>query len=727
MSRFALRLAGIFLLALVLRGMHVSSFSRAPFAHLLMGDARGYDRWASEIAAGDWIGKQTFYQAPLYPYALGALYTLAGRDALTARWAQAFLGAAACVLLAWAGRRFLSEREGQIAGVLLAVYPPAIFFDGIIQKASLDNFLMCALLAIAGAFAASGRVALVPAIGATLGLFALTRENALVFIVVLAAWLPWHLAARPVRERLRAVLLLAAGTALVLLPVGVRNRAVGGDFLITTSQAGSNFYIGNHEGANGRYLPIRPGREVPEFEQKDAAEVAEQAAGRKLTPGEVSSYWWSRSFAWIREHPGNWLALFARKLMLTWNRAEIADTESLEVHAEVSPVLRALSSVLGFGVLVALGIPGLVVAWGRRPRPVLLYAMLFPFSLAVAAFFVFARYRFPMVPLLMLFAAASLAAGYDWIRDPRRRFDPAVSAAALAGVVLGWLPPAVPGVSSKRLAYMNIGIGFSEARELVNASEYYRRAIALAPRVATPHYELGRTLVALGRFEEGLRELQAAVALDPESADAHDELGALLVRRGDPAGAEAEFREAHRIDPSRATTLMNLGGVALRQGRAAEAVTWYEKAVERSPGVATYHYGLAVALAESGRHDEAIGELEAAIRADAGFAAAYDDLGVALIRRGDLDGASRNFQAAYAIDARRTSTLLNLGGVAASRGHYAEAVDWYRRALAVEPRLTAARMNLARALERLGRIDEARHEAQEAARLDPAGAERFSR
>ena len=719
MTAFARRAAILFLVAFALRGAHVAALSQAPFARILMGDSRGYDRWAAEIAAGDWIGEETFYQAPLYPYALGALYAVAGHDLTAARWAQAILGAFACVLLAWAGRQWLSERHGIVAGALLAVYPAAIFFDGLIQKAALDNLLMCAVLAVAGTFALSERMALVPLLGVLLGLFALTRENALVFVIVVAAWIPWQLAVRPLRARLRGVLLLVAGVAVVLIPVGLRNLAVGGDFLLTTSQAGPNFYIGNHEGANGRYVPIRPGREIPEFERTDAKEVAERAVGHALSPAAVSSYWWGQALGWMRAHPAGWASLFLRKLWMTWNRAEIADTESLEVHASVSPVLAALSAVLGFGTLVALALPGMVVAWRARPRPLLLYAMLFPFSVAVAAFYVFARYRFPMVPLLILFASAALVAGFDWIRDRKRRIDPAVAGAAAAGIVLGVLPPAVPPSSSMRLAEMNLGIAFADAHEYQNAVASFRRAIALAPRVAPAHYELGRALSTLGETDEARRELQTAVELDPASADAHDELGALLARRGDPAAGEAQFREAHRIDPQRPTTLANLGSVALKQGRAAEAAEWYADAVKRAPEIAGYHYGRAVALIDSGRADDAVHELEETIRLDPTSAAAYDDLGVTLARRGDLAGAQRSFEAAFRIDPKRTSSLVNLGGIAASRGEYDRAADDYRKALAVEPRLTAARLNLALVLEKLGRIDEARHEAQEAARLDP--------
>jgi hypothetical protein len=48
-------------------------------------------------------------------------------------------------------------------------------------------------------------------------------------------------------------LIFAAGCSLVLLPVGLRNLAVGREFHLTTSQFGPNFYIGNHAGARGTY------------------------------------------------------------------------------------------------------------------------------------------------------------------------------------------------------------------------------------------------------------------------------------------------------------------------------------------------------------------------------------------------------------------------------------------------------------------------------------------
>ena len=115
---------------------------RSPFFSVLMGDARAYDEWAQRIAAGDWFGNEVFYQAPLYPYFLGAIYAVAGRDLTIVRVCQAALGSAACVLVGLIAWRLFSKRAAMIAGFGMAIYAPAIFFDGLIQKSVLDVFFI---------------------------------------------------------------------------------------------------------------------------------------------------------------------------------------------------------------------------------------------------------------------------------------------------------------------------------------------------------------------------------------------------------------------------------------------------------------------------------------------------------------------------------------------------------------------------------------------------------
>ena len=63
--------AALFVVAMAVRLLHLWAIRDTAFFDVLMGDARSYDLWAQRLAAGDWIGADVFYQAPLYPYFLG--------------------------------------------------------------------------------------------------------------------------------------------------------------------------------------------------------------------------------------------------------------------------------------------------------------------------------------------------------------------------------------------------------------------------------------------------------------------------------------------------------------------------------------------------------------------------------------------------------------------------------------------------------------------------------
>ena len=92
--------------------------------------------------------------------------------------------------------------------------------------------------------------------------------------------------------------------------------------------------------------------------------------------------------------------------------------ESIEAHAAVSPVLSVLRW-WDFGVLMGLGAIG---AWASRSnwrRLSLLYATFGALAGSIVLFFVLGRYRFPLVPLVALFAAAGLQTLWELRRSSR--------------------------------------------------------------------------------------------------------------------------------------------------------------------------------------------------------------------------------------------------------------------------------------------------------------------
>jgi len=184
----------VFAVALLVRLIHLWQLQAAPFFDLLVGDSAGYDRWAQEIAAGEWLGRETFYQAPLYPYFLGVLYATLGRDLLVVRAVQALIGAASCALVVAIGARLFSRDSavasakagrsvGIVAGLMLAFYAPAIFTDALIQKSVLDVFFLCAVLWLLVGLVDDPRpLTRWGWVGVSLGALSLTRENALVLV-----------------------------------------------------------------------------------------------------------------------------------------------------------------------------------------------------------------------------------------------------------------------------------------------------------------------------------------------------------------------------------------------------------------------------------------------------------------------------------------------------------------------------------------------------------------
>ena len=613
-------LVGVFAVAVAVRLLHLWQIRSAPFFTLLMGDAKSYDAWAQRVAAGEWIGHQVFYQAPLYPYVLGVTYFLFGRSLLLVRILQVLFGAGTCVVLAAAVRQWFGERAGRAAGLILALYAPAIFFDALLQKTVFDAFFFsCLLLALAlfgnRATAGAGLLA-----GVALGCLVLTRENALVLLPLVLVWMGVR-----AHRVFPPVLAFLFGVTVVLAPVAVRNGVVGGEFHLTTSQLGPNLFIGNSEGATGTYFPLRAGHGDAAHERQDATELAEAALGRSLGPAEVSGYWRDRALEWVSSHPRAWLELTARKLLLLCNAHEAVDTEDPDSHAEWSAPLRAASVLFHFGVLAPLGLLGMWLVRARWRELWLLYAMAAVYAASVVFFYVLARYRYPLALLLIPFAAVALVDLPAWWRRSGARERGQGAALLIAALVVCNWP-----------------------------------LLSTAPMRSTTHYNIGRALQEEGRTDAALAEYRRALELWPGQAGAHANLGVLLAARGDHDGALEHYREAVRINPGLAAARVGLGIELASRGQAREAIQSFEVALRLDPRDATVLYNLGLALASAGDREQAIARLGDALKIRPDYADAHNNLGILLATGGRLDEAIKHFQAALRLQPGSRETAANL-------------------------------------------------------------------
>jgi 4-amino-4-deoxy-L-arabinose transferase-like glycosyltransferase len=180
------------------------------------------------------------FDAPGYPYFIAAIYVLCG-SLSAVKMGQAALGALLVVAVGRVGVRAFTPRVGVAAAAIVAFYPDLVWFAAHFWSETL--FLALLWWAIERVLAADreGRVGFAVAGGVLWGLAVLTRETALYFLVVVAAWLAWR---RGIPGRRRATA-FALAAVLTIAPWTYRNWVVFHTLIPVSTASGQNLFQGN--------------------------------------------------------------------------------------------------------------------------------------------------------------------------------------------------------------------------------------------------------------------------------------------------------------------------------------------------------------------------------------------------------------------------------------------------------------------------------------------------
>ncbi|MFN0244466.1 MAG: tetratricopeptide repeat protein [Planctomycetota bacterium] len=544
--RAALVLAILLGIAFTLRLVYVLQSRASPlFANPQM-DALYHVDWARALARGEDFQPGPFFRAPLYPWFLGATFRLFGDGLLWPRVLQALIGTVSVALVYWVAQRAFDRRTGLVASAFAATYWVLVYFEGelLLPVLEVPAYLLAIGTSLALRTSSSKWLAL--ACGGCWGAAALVRPNGLMFVPFVAAWIFWCERAHA-RRALSVCSLFALGVCTPIAPITIYNRVVGHDTVLVSSQGGVNFWIGNNPRSDG-VSAIVPGTR-PDWwgGYYDSIRQAEAAVGRALKPSEVSRYYSAKAWKWIRDEPSAALRHLAWKLRLFWTDFEIGNNQDERFFAlRFGPVLRALP--ITFGILAPLALIGIARAWRKSGELFPLFGFVVAYTASVVAFFVCARFRVPVLPPLMIFAAFACVSAYDDARA--RRYKPLFAALASA-LVLCVLVAAVPDEIDESPAQGLWLLGVHEAQHgsQERAVEYYQESIRANPRYPNAHHDLGTALHELGRSEEARVAIAAALALDPRSVLALRALAYVELETGRPAQARAAAERMTELAP----------------------------------------------------------------------------------------------------------------------------------------------------------------------------------
>ncbi|MBE0567663.1 MAG: glycosyltransferase family 39 protein [Krumholzibacteria bacterium] len=504
----------------------VSLLNRLVFARVVGGysllGAAGLDSAYYHGLAAAWAQGTAhpgvFFMGPLYPAFLSLVYRVVGAAPGVAVALNVVVGCTTAVVVFLIGRRLFDRRTGLLAAALVNLYGYALFLENHVLMAPLLALLLALLVLVLLRAVGGGRAWLFAAAGLLAGLLAAGRGTYLLALVLAVAVVLLRRPGARTRGGLARLALLAGGVLVAVLPVTIHNWRAGGGFVPLTTNGGINYAIGNRDNANGTFIQIEGVEFFQPGSPEDGGSVrrAGQLAGRDLTPAQASRFWLRQGLDWNIANPGRTLALWGRKLLLVVIDYEIPQIENYAWARAASAGLKAWW--VGFGLLAALGVGGMLSAWRTVPASR-------PAALAVAAvvasllpFFITARYRVPVAPLLAVFAAHFVFRLADLVRDrgAPRRLAPVAATVVLLAVAYLYVPAAVEA-GADRLGDYTAGVVAIRENRLADAVRAFEASVRKHPDHVPSHANLGTLYAQLGEYERGRREFETVLALEPDN------------------------------------------------------------------------------------------------------------------------------------------------------------------------------------------------------------------
>jgi tetratricopeptide (TPR) repeat protein len=583
----------IFAGVLLIRVVVLARLTASPYLLPTRGDMHFYDEWARRILSGELSDHLAFYGLPGYPYLLAALYKVAGYGPFVPALLQALLDAGTAMLIYKISVAIfpgIGLRRSQVAGLIAAAgwafFVPAQTYAVILMPTAWAVFIFWLILwrIVSRKNAPKGWEALI--LGLLVGLTA-TAIASILFLIPLVVSAILLKPATSIHSRLgtpiSALVLLFLGAAAGTSPCWVHNCLIAGDRVFLSAHSGINFWIGNNPASNG-YPRFPPGLRAGQAAMlQDSIDAAESAAGHPLKRGEVSRYWSAKTRDYIERYPLAWLRLLALKLRTFWSAFQYDDLSIITILREQKVTFPGIY----FGLVATLALPVMFLLWNTAPLSRWITAAIVLHLLALLPVFTTERYRLPIVPGLLVFAAFGLITFFNNL--VAGKFNSVISYGALLAVstlFVSW-PQSDPSLWA--LDAYNSGWQALESGDLVLAQRKLEIARSYVPDNAETNFALGNLKLAQNDPTTASVFYCTTLSLDPRHRGAINNLGVLALENGRPDIAEQRFREALAIDGRNAKTHFLLAKTLLVEGDRETARIEIDRALSLAPNRSEFH------------------------------------------------------------------------------------------------------------------------------------------
>lgn len=369
----------------------------------LAGDAPEYDFEGQMIAQGHlFYTRLPFgilhagaWKAPLYPAWVGFWYALFGHHPMVVKLIQVPVGVLTIPLTWLLARRLFGRRVAVAAALLVAVYPLAWQYDGLLYSEALATPLYVGLLILGLTREMTGRRA--AGLGLLTGVALLLRPTTeFLYLGFLVAWSlrqGW-------RQGVGLTVVSVACAVLIVAPWTIRNEIVMHGFIPISMQDAAPYGTFNPQSAANRTWPWAW--------QDDPASYAYVFERRpRLSDVSLHDKLDSLALNYIWRHPLSVpQAFFWNGLTRLWDIRHPSHALAEVPHEGRSHFVTLVGLLMYYGLFVL----ALVALWRLRRRRWLLFGLLAMAFGASAVFTIDAgtRYRAPLEPLIAVLACAGV-------------------------------------------------------------------------------------------------------------------------------------------------------------------------------------------------------------------------------------------------------------------------------------------------------------------------------
>lgn len=302
-------------------------------------------------------------------------------------------------------------------------------------------------------------------------------------------------------------------------------------------------------------------------------------------------------------------------------------------------------------------------------------------------------------------------------------------------------PAARPTAAQEIDQLLDRALAMQQAGDLLGAVQAYQVVLQSEPGRADVRSNLGAAYIALGRFDEGMKEYQTAIASEPNNPRYHFNLGLAYYKAGNHEAAAPEFAKVLELAPGNKNALLLQADSLLQLNKDAEVIALLQPHQTEFPADLAFAYLIGMAMVRSGQVDQgqvfidrifkagespeghllmglaylnkldyksALPELAKAVELNPKLPSAHTLYGRALLGNGDQETATRQFGLALDVNPNDFEANLQMGNIRHREQRDDDALIYLQRAVAIRPTDLAVRQALAASYLGQGQADKSR-------------------